>query len=373
MNEMKIAEMETLPRMPQMRAAETIAKIAEFQKTTTKETQPDGRIKVVNGSGNVALRNSIIDGNIGLAYQVANKFKNRMDFEDAVQVAAQAMIRAIETFDADRDLQFSTHAENCMEVKITRDIENNGQTVQQPCHAQNLIREYKRVANMLRANLNRDPFPDEVGELLVHHREIAQINKQLSGRMSPNQEEALVQRRGALLRILGRNKPLKSQPAWTLEIAQQVAQVIATHTTSIIVGRTTCSNRGDGDKRNDQFSLIQALRDDRVATPEEVMDMEEACSALRSAIDELGPREKEVLRLRFEEKTLEQVAETMINPTTGRPLTRERIRQIEEQTLLVLRAYLKEFGADPRKVVKRKTTPVCPPSKTSTWKASMSS
>ena len=322
---------------PTMSHDETQKLIAKFQASRTP----------TNKDGDVSIRNAVIEGNIGLAKRVANKFKLKMDFEDAVQVAVTAMIRAIETFDEVKDFRFSTYAEKCMKVKLTRDVENNGKTVRVPCAEQNLVREFKRVANMLRSKLGREPFTDEVGEILVHHKEIGDINKRLkingkaAKKMNPNAEEALVERRAVLLGILGRKSSLVSQPNWTMKMAFDTASQIANRTGSI-----------SGSTDDDQDFAPARFLSTNDATPDECMDMSEACSALQSAMAELSDRQKDVIRLRFfEEMTLEQVASTLVNAKTGGALTRERVRQIEEESLLILRTRLHHYGTDPRKVV----------------------
>jgi RNA polymerase sigma-B factor len=322
-------EMETAT--PTMSQNETQKLIAEFQ-----------------ADGDVWKRNAVIEGNMGLARRIANKFKLKMDFEDAVQVAVTAMIRAIETFDEVKDFRFSTYAEKCMKVKLTRDVENNSKTVRVPCAEQNLVREFKRVANMLRSKLGREPFTDEVGEILIHHKEIGDINKRLKinakagKKMNPNDEEALVDRRAVLLGILGRKSSLVSQPNWTMKMAFATASQIANRTGSI---------HGSGTDDDQDFAPARFLSTEE-ATPDECMDMSEACSALQSAMAELSDRQRDVIRMRFfEEMTLEEVAAKIVNGRTGGTLTRERVRQIEEESLLILRTRLHHYGTDPRKIV----------------------
>lgn len=316
---------ETLEETPVMSREQTETLIKRFQTTAW--------------TGKDALRNQVIEGNLRLIRKVANRYKFRMEFEDAVQVASQAMMRACDDFDP-KEGQFSTYAVKCMKTKLNREVENMANTVRLPSAEQNLIREYKRVFNMLRSSLNRDPYTDEVADILVHHKEIADINKEL--RTSSRRE--LISRRTELLSILGRKKALVSQPNWTHKMAEEVAKLISNHTGSI--------DSVTGDSDNECFALIRSLKDERLATPEETMDMEEACGALQSAMAELTDREKDVIRMRFfEEMTLDEVAKKIVNEKTGDPLTRERVRQIESSALLILRAYLLSFGTDARKVI----------------------
>lgn len=317
----------TLPKTTKMSAETTIARIAEFQ-----------------ANKNDDIRNEIIEGNIGLIQRVANKY-TMMEFEDAFQSATIGMIRAIETFDPAEDCEFSTYATKCMKTKLNRESENTAKTVREPNASQWHAREYKRVAEMLRNKLNREPFADEVGEVLINHTKIAEINKKLKAAkktpITPNEEEALVEQRATLLHELGRQKAMKSQGKWTMDMAEKTAVKICRRTSSI-------DNMFGHERRFGDHITLSTDENDVGAD----MDMSEACNALADAMKELNERQADVIRLRFfEEKKLEEIAGTITNLTTGEPLTRERIRQIEGEALLILRTKLRDFGTDARKVI----------------------
>lgn len=259
------------------------------------------RIKDFQTGGDAAVRDEIVMGNIGLAYRMANKYKRRLEFDDALQTACLGMIRAIETFDENENTRFSTYADKCMRVKLNREIENNKATIQIPCSMQNLIREYKRVAGILRNDLDREPFADEVGEVLCREQ-----------RLSKTQH-------------------------WTMKLAGEVAATIATHIAKL--DRKT--------SKGDSGDMHRIIPDHSVRPVEVEFDLNEACEALALAMAKIDERQRKIVRMRFfEGLTLEDIARSM-TPV----LSRERIRQIEEETLLILKVHLNSYGTCPRRIV----------------------
>ena len=61
-------------------------------------------------TGDVAARNSLIEGNLRLAMSIAGRFRGRADFEDIFQAACLGLMKAIDRFDLSYDVMFSTYA-----------------------------------------------------------------------------------------------------------------------------------------------------------------------------------------------------------------------------------------------------------------------
>ena len=68
-------------------------------------------IQLYKETGDLTLRNLIVERNLRLAEGIASRFAGRgVDYEDLVQVASVALIGAIERFDPSRGFKFSTFA-----------------------------------------------------------------------------------------------------------------------------------------------------------------------------------------------------------------------------------------------------------------------
>ena len=73
--------------------------------------ETDQLMKMYKESGDVALRNVIVERNLGLAAKIASRFTGRgVDYEDLFQVASLALIGAIDRFDDSKGFRFSTFA-----------------------------------------------------------------------------------------------------------------------------------------------------------------------------------------------------------------------------------------------------------------------
>jgi len=69
-------------------------------------------------TSNPAAREQVIQNNLGLVYSTAHRLSNRWDREDAISIGMVGLVRAVDTFDATKNVRFSTYA---MTV-ITNDI-----------------------------------------------------------------------------------------------------------------------------------------------------------------------------------------------------------------------------------------------------------
>ena len=73
--------------------------------------ETDQLMKMYKETGDVEIRNVIVERNLGLAAKIASKFTGRgVEYEDLFQVASLALIGAIERFDVTKGYRFSTFA-----------------------------------------------------------------------------------------------------------------------------------------------------------------------------------------------------------------------------------------------------------------------
>lgn len=224
-------------------------------------------------------RRILIQSNSRLVISIAKKYNGQgVPFLDLIQEGNLGLMKAAEKFDHRRGNRFSTYATWWIRQSITRALADQGRTIRVPVHMNDRIRRVYSVAQTLEQELERKPTAEEIA-----------MEMQLSARQVKQALQA------------------SRQP---LSLEKPVGE--------------------EGDSELGQF-----VEDDDVADPVE----EASLFMLREDVDELlrslTPREERILRMRYglggtKRHTLKQVGKKF-------GLTRERIRQIEQEALRKLR------------------------------------
>ena len=116
-------------------------------------------------TGDRALRNELVEEHMRLAEFLARRFAHRGEAADDLrQVALVGLLKAVERFEPDRGLQFSSFATPTITGELKRYFRDRGWAVRVPRRIQELHLELDRTVNELSQELGRPPTPAEIAQ-----------------------------------------------------------------------------------------------------------------------------------------------------------------------------------------------------------------
>ena len=111
------------------------------------------------------MRAELIEAHIGLAEYLARRFNNRGEpLDDLVQVASTGLIKAVDRFEPERGLEFSTYATHTIVGELKRHFRDKGWAVRVPRRMQELHLRLTTLVSSLNQDLGRSPTIPEIAQ-----------------------------------------------------------------------------------------------------------------------------------------------------------------------------------------------------------------
>jgi len=123
------------------------------------------RFQELRQSASAELRSELVEAHLGLARHLAHRFVHTGEaFDDLVQVASLALVKAVDRFDPDRQVAFTSYATKVVLGELKRHIRDKGWAIRPPRRIQELCLELGPLTENLSQDLGRMPSSKDLAD-----------------------------------------------------------------------------------------------------------------------------------------------------------------------------------------------------------------